>query len=126
MKRRSFLHHLAASSVLPWIPAWGALTGSPDGHAYGHPDLLGILDDAEAIRAIGHAYRKQFPAHDDVHTVRLLLKAEAQSQRSLDAAAALSACVQADFAHGRIVQLDGWVLSVTEARQCALYSFLPS
>jgi hypothetical protein len=33
--------------------------------------------------------------------------------------------IQRDFAEGRTVLLDGWVLSVTEARQCALYSLLP-
>jgi hypothetical protein len=30
--------------------------------------------------------------------------------------------VQRDFAAGRTVMLDGWVLAVTEARQCALFS----
>jgi hypothetical protein len=30
--------------------------------------------------------------------------------------------VHEDFAAGRTVVVDGWVLSVTEARQCALFS----
>ena len=30
--------------------------------------------------------------------------------------------VRNDFAAGRIVLVDGWVLSATEARQCALFS----
>jgi hypothetical protein len=30
--------------------------------------------------------------------------------------------VQDDFARGRTVNVNGWILSVTEARQCALYS----
>jgi len=34
--------------------------------------------------------------------------------------------VQLDFARGRTVMLNGWVLSVTEARQCALFSLLPA
>jgi hypothetical protein len=29
-----------------------------------------------------------------------------------------------DFAAGRTAVVDGWVLSVTEARQCALFSLL--
>jgi hypothetical protein len=30
--------------------------------------------------------------------------------------------VRADFAEGHTVIVDGWLLSTTEARQCALYS----
>ena len=30
--------------------------------------------------------------------------------------------VRDDFAHGRTVVIEGWVLAVTEARQCALFS----
>jgi hypothetical protein len=30
--------------------------------------------------------------------------------------------VHEDFASGRTVVVDGWVLAVTEARQCALFS----
>jgi hypothetical protein len=36
----------------------------------------------------------------------------------------LDGLVRYDFAHGRTVVVDGWVLSVTEARQCALFSLL--
>jgi hypothetical protein len=32
--------------------------------------------------------------------------------------------VQADFDQGRTVMLRGWILSQTEARQCALFSLL--
>ena len=32
--------------------------------------------------------------------------------------------VRRDFAEGRTVEVQGWVLSVTEARQCALYSLV--
>jgi hypothetical protein len=34
------------------------------------------------------------------------------------------ALVARDFADGHTVLVDGWVLSVTEARQCALFSLL--
>jgi len=30
--------------------------------------------------------------------------------------------VKQDFGNGKIAVVDGWILSVTEARQCALYS----
>ncbi|CAN0409332.1 unnamed protein product, partial [Laminaria digitata] len=34
----------------------------------------------------------------------------------------ISKQVQADFAFGHTIQLNGWILSQTEAQQCALYS----
>jgi F420-0:gamma-glutamyl ligase len=37
-------------------------------------------------------------------------------------AAALAQRVQQDFVDGHVVHVDGWVLSLTEARQCALHS----
>ena len=120
MKRRSFLQRLAASSVLTCFPAWGAGSAAPGWRRYSHPNLLDILDDAEAVRRIGHSYRRRYPAHDDVETLGQLLQAEAEHTGRKDPAA----WVQADFKHGRVVQVEGWILSVTEARQCALYSFL--
>ena len=34
--------------------------------------------------------------------------------------------VRDDFANGRTVLVNGWVLAVTEARQCALFSLAPA
>jgi hypothetical protein len=34
----------------------------------------------------------------------------------------LDAAVRDDYTAGRVLTLRGWVLSLTEARQCALYS----
>jgi hypothetical protein len=34
--------------------------------------------------------------------------------------------VRADFADGRVVRVDGWVLSVTEARLCGLAALTPA
>jgi hypothetical protein len=38
--------------------------------------------------------------------------------------ATVAALVDGDFAAAHVVVVNGWVLSVTEARQCALYSVL--
>ena len=98
------------------LPVFPPGPDAPDGHRYSRPDLLDILDDEDAVRAIGLAYRRRFPAHDDAEALGGMLAAET--------AKPLSTRVQADFAHGRTLQLNGWILSVTEARQCALYSMI--
>ena len=71
-------------------------------------DLLPLLGP-ESVREIGRRYREMAPAE--------LLVAWPRRARA--------AMVRDDFAAGRTVVIDGWVLSVTEARQCALYSLLP-
>ena len=118
MNRRFFLQTMAASGLMAGFPVFPPGSDAPAWHRYSQPDLLDILDDDDAVRAIGHAYRRRFPAHDDAQTLGGML-AEERAER-------LSTRVQADFAHGRTIQLNGWILSVTEARQCALYSLMVS
>ena len=62
-----------------------------------------------ASRAIGAAYLRAHPRDTlaDAHTAARLPRPH------------LAARVREDFAAGRVVMLDGWMLSVTEARLCA-------
>ena len=117
---------MAASGLMAGLPVFEKIKGAPGRHPYSQPDLLAILDDAEAVREIGREYRRRFPVHDAAETLGRMF--EAETQRSALAGHTpmekLSRCVQADFAHGRIVQINGWILSITEARQCALFSLL--
>jgi hypothetical protein len=63
-----------------------------------------------AGHAIGAAYLRNYPFDGlaDVRSVARLPRAQ------------LTARVRGDFAAGRIVVLEGWMLSATEARLCAL------
>ena len=67
------------------------------------PEMLSSLADKKALREIGHEYLKQYPAEKN------------QLQDLV-----IQSNVQTDFSKGNIVVIKGWVLSVTEARQCAL------
>lgn len=58
-------------------------------------------------------YEKLVTGHADLH--KALAGTDEQALRKV-----LSAQCRNDYAGGRIVTLDGWVLSVTEARICAL------
>jgi hypothetical protein len=92
--------------------------------------LLGHVTDEATVREIGAAYCERNPderkeeqlvalligtANDDVHATH----SPADSNRILRQ---LDQAVRDDYSAGRVVTLKGWVLSVTEARQCALYS----
>ena len=94
MDRRQFLR----------VTAVGAVTGLS-------VPVIGVgARGAERVHAIGVRYREATPAERDAAALR--------------AAIGPAALVARDFADSRTVLVDGWVLSVTEARQCALFSLL--
>ena len=83
--------------------------------------------DREAARRLGHLYIRQVPTEDDPRILARLAVASAEAPQvdgiSLDRASLhqrLDAQVRDDFASGTTIALDGWVLSRTEARLCAL------
>jgi len=54
---------------------------------------------------IGREYLQKHPAENNRNTLKALIQ---------------SADIRAEFRNGNIVVIKGWVLSLTEARQCAL------
>ena len=113
MDRRQFLRVTAVGAVTGLsVPVIGVGARGADDRtlrALAYPDLLGVLG-AERVHAIGVRYREATPAERDAAALR--------------AAIGPAALVARDFADSRTVLVDGWVLSVTEARQCALFSLL--
>ena len=81
-------------------------------------------DRANAVRAIGEAYLRQLGG--DTNRESILAAARGALQfidRARDERSAIQALVRAvreDFERGRAVQLEGWILSRTEAEICAL------
>ena len=82
------------------------------------PAVLEMLG-AERTREIGMQYRKTVPDEEVVGALRAAILG---SQRRWHWGKSLEALVHDDFVEGRVVMVSGWILSVTEARQCALYS----
>jgi hypothetical protein len=82
------------------------------------PSLIATLG-TDRVRELGAHYRAQTPNESTVETLRAAIDSNRGSRllrRSIDDV------VQDDFAEGRTVLVDGWVLSITEARQAALFS----
>ena len=89
------------------------------------PAFLSTIWDEETMIEIGEAFRAAFPEDDDEakltqSLVEIAGKPDNFSQIDLDAQ------IQNDYATNQTVQLNGWILSKTEARQCALYSIVHS
>jgi hypothetical protein len=93
-----------------------------------HPLILSHFNDEEAIRKIGVSYRSSVPSENSEKQLLTLLlpgsggKKLEISDNSIDSQQ-LEEKSQQDFKADKVIIVNGWVLSVTEARQCALLSF---
>ena len=120
MKRRNFVLLTTMAAVSLGVPFAGC-----DGRrrslvrTLARPDFLSRVCDGATILEIGAAYRAQTPAEaKEDRLVDLLLAEMGDTQL----AQSLASHIRDNYTTGKIVTLKGWVLSLTEARQCALYS----
>ena len=126
MDRRHFLS-LASIAALGALASGCAPGAGYDAESLARPALLDALG-TEKVRAIGERYRETMRDERDARAIRAaILDSRPFGARFLGAAAPpVAELVRADFANGRTVVVDGWVLAATEARQCALFSLLPA
>ena len=130
MDRRQFLRVTAAGALLGLTRAdgedrrVGSGTGANDLAALATPSLLALLD-ADDVRDIGTRYRAAHPREASAEALRAaILDAYPPPARHWATHVPVAELVRADFEAGRVVVVRGWVLSITEARQCALHSLL--
>lgn len=127
MQRRYFLKLTASSSFVlsfPGVP--GLFQDASYLKTLAHPELLTILGN-EQVRGIGLAYRDRFPRENDPETLIAALTADGERPQDLTGStlqSSLARSTRNDFANGHTVQVNGWMLALTEARQSALYSLL--
>jgi hypothetical protein len=126
LPRREFLWQAlsacAAGVLVPARSAGAGQAGTSDRTATTSAGYLG--DHADAARAVGEAYLRQLGRDSTRESIVAAARgALAVIDRERDQAAAIHRLVRAvrdDFARGRTVQLEGWILSRTEAEICAL------
>jgi hypothetical protein len=113
MKRRNFLLLTIAGGLATLTPFCGIRAPI----ALTRPLFLSTICDLQTLREIGTTYREATPTEgrEDV-LMQLLTTGGDQTEQLIKK-------VDDDFAAGRTIIVNGWVLAVTEARQCALYSF---
>ncbi len=126
MDRRHFIASAAAGALGLSLPgaAWRT-SPSANLHTLARPALLDMFGERR-VRDLGMRYRAMYPAACDADTLCAAML-DGDTPTPADAAAMrayLNARIRDDFAAGRTMLLDGWVLSITEARQCALFSLV--
>lgn len=127
MQRRTFFQLVATTGVL--LP-FGACLPEPTAPApLAQPLSLSAILDDDGLRHLGEQYRAHHP--DEATTDRLaehmLRDAVGQPPTKDDPeqlATFLLQKIHRDYEAEHTVMLGGWVLSVTEARQCALFSLI--
>jgi hypothetical protein len=92
------------------------------------PDRLGASNVNPSIRCVGLAYRKQQGRMESLESLIVALDGIADGKDVLSwaqsgadgAKESIRKRIRVDFALGRTINCEGWILSVTEARLCAV------
>lgn len=125
MERRTFVRLSAYTAMALTLPLIDSCTSGSKGKAIAQPLFFSHLVDAKTIRETGITYRKMTPNENDQTKLSELLLDKTNKEADNKAIeTALNSKVEQDFKSGKTVRVKGWVLSLTEARQCALYSIL--
>jgi hypothetical protein len=126
MERRLFVKLSAFTALALTLPMAQGCGGSKE-MAVAQPYLLSQLVDDKTINQAGLAYRKTHAAEDNKEKLSQLLLGDKDAGLGKgEIQAMLDKQVTADFKQGNTLVVKGWVMSLTEARQCALYSLLKS
>lgn len=120
VSRRAFLGAgVAAAGAAAVTAGWWRVVGSPSSPppvAQGSVTPMRFFADPEAARRVGEAYLELAPEDADTD---LLDDALGVRDGTIDAAG-VRGRARADFDQGDVVDIDGWYLSRSEARLCAL------
>ena len=123
MKRNKFilLSGLGISAIA--IPTWYYTFNKPKYDPFlTEPELLSHIWDGTTIIENGKIYRKHFSAENNEQYLAKQLS-ENESTGTTNAKI-LKQQITDDYKKGNTVMIDGWILSKTEARQCALFSLI--
>ena len=121
LDRRRFLQLTAAGMVASFTNSACAPDNGEDAQALAQPALLEMLGP-ERAREIGTQYRAAVPKENTAAALRAAISSSQRQRFPWISRRSIEEQIREDFAAGRTVVVSGWVLSETEARQCALYS----
>jgi len=124
MRRRNFIQLSALAVGAFTVPFIQSCTAKAFNVAATQPLFLSHIFDAKTMKDVGLAYTKQVPAESSKNKLAGLL-ADSSITETTDPNTVhtfYDKKTRDDFAALNTVVVNGWILAVTEARQCALYS----
>lgn len=123
MKRKEFIQLSAFAAAAISLPFLNSCTASKE-QAITKPVFLSRLFDEETISNTGKEYIQKTPAENNKEKLIQLLSENSSITKSNNETAIhnyLNEKIKQDFETGKTVLVKGWVLALTEARQCALF-----
>ena len=129
MKRKDFIQLSVFATAAISLPLLHSCNAPGSDQAMAQLNFLSRLFDEQTIKKTGTSYLQKIPAEKNHHKLVQLLANNSSIAGSSDEKAIhqyLEEQVKMDFEAGKTVMINGWVLSVTEARQCALFSLIKS
>jgi hypothetical protein len=126
MQRRQFLQLSAMGGTVILVTGISCNQRHPVSYdILGKPEELAQICDLKMLKEIGMAYQNQTASEMDADKLATLLLTDSAGKpvSSTDLTfiqTLISKKIEHDFETGNIVIVKGWILSVTEARQCAL------
>jgi len=123
MKRRKFLWITTiASSLVILYPVSGCNSSQKLNQIAAVPLTLAHLTSSDSISKIGIIYRNLYLKENESYLESVLINNKNFSKKEI--INLISEKINQDFIEDNIIIIDGWVLSKTEAQQCALHSFI--
>ena len=127
MKRRDFIQLSAFTAAAISLPLLHSCGPASSQHIMSKPMFLSRLFDESSVKDAGKTYLQKNQGENDEKKLIGLLSDNSSIANSSDETFIhqyLDQKVKHDFETGATVLVKGWVLSVTEARQCALFSLI--
>ena len=122
MKRRKFIIISSAGAAYAGLASCSFLQQDIDDTVLAEPLFLQFIWDQGTMTDIGASYAKIFPEDDFKKQLNKLITENRSDQEAVKNR--LKEIIFKDFSEEETVMLDGWVLSRTEARQCAIFYHL--
>jgi len=126
MKRSAFIYYSLLGTATIAIPSLRCINNNYR-KLLQQPQFLSHICDAETLHAIGKNYCDKLRLHNPGELERKIMREDDGRSISKNTdnsflASFLDKKIKQDFESGRTVVIKGWVLSETEAQQCALFS----
>ncbi len=123
LHRRGFLMRAAAALTVGIGTGACRTQAAYEPERIARPGLLAAMRE-DTVRDIGQRYLASTPAERDQAALVTAIEHSARELASFpwSPLPSLDALIAEDFMRGRTVLPGGWVLSATEARQCALFA----
>lgn len=87
------------------------------------PESLALFCEDDALVSMGKQYLELYPQEQDLsHLISLINSSQYSQEQKLRKQ--LQDNIRRDFEFNQTMILDGWVISRTEARQCALFTLM--